>query len=256
MYNLLFRLNGLPMDNRTKRLLYLIERDFGGSQTKFAQAINRSNAQVNALVKERKPIGDALALNIERTLELGIGWFDIPITKINDQETQIKNAGDSNNIDNIQSSIGLIESADATIPLNKNEVELPFYTDIRLKANNGFAEDIQNYNNQKLRFSRLALSKNNINPSYAICILADGNSMEPAIPNGATVGINCEDKILRDDMLYAINHNGLLKIRILRKKSSSSVLLQSYNTNAYPDEEVNLEDISIIGRIFWWSAFI
>lgn len=45
------------MNNRTKRLLYLIEKDFGGSQTKFARAINRSNAQVNALVRERKPIG-------------------------------------------------------------------------------------------------------------------------------------------------------------------------------------------------------
>lgn len=244
------------MDNRTKRLLYLIERDFEGSQTKFARAINRSNAQVNALVKERKPIGDALALNIEKTLNLGIGWFDIPIEKIEDQETQIENVANSNGTVNSQSSIGLIESADTTIPLDRTEVELPLYTDIRLKAKNGFTEDIQNYNNQKLRFSRLTLSKNNINPSYAICILADGNSMAPAIPNGAAVGINCEDKILRDDILYAINHNGLLKIRILRKKSSNSVLLQSYNTNAYPDEEVNLEDIIIIGRVFWWSAFI
>lgn len=256
MYNLPFELNGLPMDNRTKRLLYLIERDFGGSQTKFARAINRSNAQVNALVRERKPIGDALALNIEKTLNLSIGWFDIPIGNIQDQETQITNAADSSSMNNSQSSIGLIESANETIPLDRNEVELPFYTDIRLSANNGFAEDIKNYNNQKLRFSRHSLSKNNINPAHAVCILADGNSMKPAILDGAIVGINCEDKIIRDDKLYAISHDGLLKIRVLRKKSSNRILLQSYNTNAYPAEEVNLEEISIIGRIFWWSVFI
>ena len=49
MYHLIFELIGLAMNNRTKRLLYLIERDFEGSQTKFARAINRSNTQVNAL---------------------------------------------------------------------------------------------------------------------------------------------------------------------------------------------------------------
>ena len=58
------------MNNRTKRLLYLIERDFEGSQTKFARAINRSNTQVNALVRERKSIGDVLALHIAKTLNL------------------------------------------------------------------------------------------------------------------------------------------------------------------------------------------
>ena len=80
--------------------------------------------------------------------------------------------------------------------------------------------------------------------------------MAPIIPDGAIIGINCEDKILRDDKLYAINHDGLLKIRILRKKTSNKILLQSYNTNSYLNEEIGLKDINIIGRIFWWSVFL
>lgn len=234
------------MNNRTKRLLYLIEMVFGGSQTKFARAINRSNAQVNALVRERKPIGDALALNIERTL----------IEKIEDQVNQITNKTGTNDIHYI--SVGLMKMAEENILLNKDEdeVDLPFYTDIRLSPRNGFSEDIQNYNNQKLRFSRHILSKNNINPEYAFCLEVEGNSMAPIIPDGAIIGINCEDKILRDDKLYAINHDGLLKIRILRKKTSNKILLQSYNAISYINEEVSLKDINIIGRIFWWSVFL
>ena len=244
------------MNNRTKRLLYLIESVFGGSQTKFARAINRSNAQVNALVRERKPIGDALALNIERTLNLRIGWFDIPIEKIEDQVNQIINKTGTNDIHYI--SVGLMKMAEENILLNKDEdeVNLPFYTDIRLSPRNGFSEDIQNYNNQKLRFSRHILSKNNINPEYAFCLEVEGNSMAPIIPDGAIIVINCEDKILRDDKLYAINHDGLLKIRILRKKTSNKILLQSYNAISYINEEVSLKDINIIGRIFWWSVFL
>lgn len=151
-----------------------------------------------------------------------------------------------------------MKMAEENILLNKDEdeVDLPFYTDIRLSPKNGFSEDIQNFNNQKLRFSRHILSKNNINPEYAFCLEVEGNSMAPIIPDGAIIGINCEDKILRDDKLYAINHDGLLKIRILRKKTSNKILLQSYNTNSYLNEEIGLKDINIIGRIFWWSVFL
>ena len=96
MYHLIFELIGLAMNNRTKRLLYLIERDFEGSQTKFARAINRSNTQVNALVRERKSIGDVLALHIAKTLNLHFKWFAIPIEKIENQVNQITNKTGTN----------------------------------------------------------------------------------------------------------------------------------------------------------------
>jgi phage repressor protein C with HTH and peptisase S24 domain len=249
------------MNNRTLKLRYLIERDFGGSQVDFAKAINRKASQVNALVKGGeakggKNLGDALALYIERTLGLVIGWFDEPI----DGENSLSkpNKTDNKVLDREAglSGVGFVEAFDESSDLLDWEVEVPFYTDIYLSAGNGFSADIQDYNSLRLRFSTDMLRRYNINPNYAVCIAADGDSMEPVIPDGAIVGINTGDKTLRDDKLYAINHDGLLRIKTLRKLPSNKLLIQSYNKTLYPNEEVSMEDISIIGRIFWWSVFI
>ena len=236
------------MEKRTKKLLYLIEKEFGGSQVKFAKAIERSTTQVNALVKGRKVIGDALALYIERKLGLGVGWFDKAFGEV--EQVPLENTCLPT------SEIHPVGVFEDNCELADDEVEIPFFTDVRLSAGHGFSADLQEIPNQSIRFSIAALRSKNINPSYAICIYADGESMEPVIPDGAVVGINLQDKILRDDKLYAINHDGLLRIKILRKRPSNKVLLQSYNTSLYPDEEVELDEISIIGRVFWWSVFL
>lgn len=236
------------MEKRTKKLLYLIEKEFGGSQVKFAKAIERSTTQVNALVKGRKVIGDALALYIERKLGLGVGWFDKAFGEV--EQVPLENTCLPTSE---MRPVGVFED---NCELADGEVEIPFFTDVRLSAGHGFSADLQELPDQSIRFSIAALRSKSINPSYAICIYADGESMEPVIPDGAIVGINLQDKILRDDKLYAINHDGLLRIKILRKRPSNKVLLQSYNTSLYPDEEVELDEISIIGRVFWWSVFL
>ncbi|SCC08753.1 MULTISPECIES: S24 family peptidase [Snodgrassella] len=249
------------MNNRTLKLRYLIERDFGGSQVEFAKAIKRKAAQVNALVKGGeakggKNLGDALALYIERTLGLVIGWFDEPIEGDNSLSKSNETVNKALGRELGSSRVGFVEAFDESSDLFDWEVEVPFYTDICLSAGNGFSADIQDYNNLRLRFSADMLRRYNVNPNYAVCIAADGDSMEPVIPDGAIVGINTGDKTLRDDKLYAINHDGLLRIKTLRKLPSNKILIQSYNKALYPNEEVGMEDISIIGRIFWWSVFI
>lgn len=249
------------MNNRTLKLRYLIERDFGGSQVEFAKAIKRKPAQVNALVKGGeakggKNLGDALALYVERTLGLGVGWFDKSIENKDDPTMYSQSDSKILGTKTAMPSVVLVDAFDESSGLLDGEVEVPFYVDICLSAGNGFSADIQDYNNLRLRFSSDMLRRYNVNPKHAVCISADGDSMEPVIPDGAIVGINTGDKTLRDDKLYAINHDGLLRIKILRKLPSNKILIQSYNKTLYPNEEVSIEDINIIGRIFWWSVFI
>ncbi len=231
--------------NRRDKILYLINNLFDGSQIKFANAIKRSPAQVNQWVTNRRVVGDALALHIERALNLPSGWLD------KDEDNQIKNN---------QSNAFYIgapkEAYDDSCPLGNDEVEVPFYTDISLSAGNGFVSDIQDFNNMKMRFSLTMLNKKGINPKHVVCIGADGDSMEPAIPDGAIVGINTADTQIRDGKLYAINHDGLLRIKVLKKRPGNKILIQSYNSNSYPDEEIDASAISVIGKIFWWSVLL
>lgn len=150
--------------------------------------------------------------------------------------------------------IGTVDAWDSRTPLADDDVEVPFFKEIHLAAGNGFADDIADYNGYKLRFSKSTLRRHGINPADVVCVSADGNSMEPVFPDGATLGINTADKTIKDGKIYAINHGGLLRTKILQKLPDNKIRIKSYNIAEFDDEEADLSDITIIGRVFWWSV--
>lgn len=150
--------------------------------------------------------------------------------------------------------LGRIAEWDSNTPLSDDDCEAPLYKEIKLSAGNGFADDIEDYNGYKLRFSKSTLRRHGINPADVVCVTADGDSMEPVFPSGATLGINTADKVIKDGKIYAINHGGLLRTKILHKLPENKVRIRSYNQSEYPDEEASLDDLSVIGRVFWWSV--
>ncbi|HDR1156729.1 TPA: helix-turn-helix transcriptional regulator [Pasteurella multocida] len=150
--------------------------------------------------------------------------------------------------------IGSFDLWDRNTPLHDDEVEVPFLKDIRFAAGNGFSDDIMDYNNFKLRFSKATLRKQGVQYDNAVCITADGDSMEPVIPDGATVGIDRGNTTIKDGKIYAINHGGLLRIKILHKMPNEQVRIRSYNPDSAPEEVVDLKEITILGKVFWWSV--
>lgn len=150
--------------------------------------------------------------------------------------------------------IGSFDLWDRHTPLHDDEVEVPFLKDIHFAAGNGFSDDIMDYNNFKLRFSKATLRKQGVQYDNAVCITADGDSMEPVIPDGATVGIDRGNTTIKDGKIYAINHGGLLRIKILHKMPNEQVRIRSYNPDSAPEEMVDLNEITILGKVFWWSV--
>ncbi|MFC1070837.1 helix-turn-helix transcriptional regulator [Pasteurella multocida] len=150
--------------------------------------------------------------------------------------------------------IGSFDLWDRHTPLHDDEVEVPFLKDIHFAAGNGFSDDIMDYNNFKLRFSKATLRKQGVQYDNAVCITADGDSMEPVIPDGATVGIDRGNTTIKDGKIYAINHGGLLRIKILHKMPNEQVRIRSYNPDSAPEEVVDLNEITILGKVFWWSV--
>lgn len=150
--------------------------------------------------------------------------------------------------------LGRIAEWDSNTPLSDDDCEAPLYKEIKLSAGNGFADDIEDYNGYKLRFSKSTLRRHGINPADVVCVTADGDSMEPVFPDGATLGINTADKVIKDGKIYAVNHGGLLRTKILQKLPDNKIRIKSYNSEAYPDEEADAGDMNVIGRVFWWSV--
>ncbi len=145
---------------------------------------------------------------------------------------------------------------DHTTVLHKDEVEIPFYSEIEHSAGNGRQFDGQ-HAGKWLHFSKSTLKKRNILVENASCITISGNSMSPILPNGTTIGVDSGSTAIKDGEIYAINHDGVLRVKIIYQHPTGGIRLRSYNLEEYPDESYardTLGEIRIIGRIFWYSV--
>lgn len=133
------------------------------------------------------------------------------------------------------------------------DIHIPFYKDVQLSAGYG-AHEFEDYEGRTIRFSRDTLREVNVSPKDAVCVTVKGDSMEPVFKNGATVGIDLSRKKIIDGDVYAINNDGLLQMKRLKHKSGSVITVESYNREEYPAFDVPMEQVEIIGRIFWYST--
>jgi len=154
--------------------------------------------------------------------------------------------------------IGGFETWDRNSPLGEDEVEIPFYMEVELAAGAGVT-DIREYYGPKLRFAKSTLRRQGISAADAVCVKVNGNSMEPVLPHGSTVGVDTSHTDIVDGKMYAINHDGMLRVKMLYKLPGGGIRLRSYNIDEWPDEQINseqLKHIKIIGKVFWYSVLI
>lgn len=152
-----------------------------------------------------------------------------------------------------------IETWDDETPLDSDEVEIPFYKEVEVSAGTGSAVMLET-NGRKLRFGKRTLQRKNVNPDSAGCVPVKGNSMEPVLPDGSTVGVNTDAKTVVDGKMYALDHDGLLRVKLLYRQPGGGLRLRSYNASEYPDEHYDAgyanEHIRIIGQVFWYSVLL
>ncbi|CAH0236134.1 HTH-type transcriptional regulator PrtR [Rahnella aquatilis] len=130
---------------------------------------------------------------------------------------------------------------------------MPFLKDIELAAGDGSYCD-EDYNGYKIRFSKATLRRVGAQAENVICFPARGKSMEPVIPDGTTVAIDCANKKINDGDLYAIATDGMKRIKQLYRRPGGIVVIRSFNRDEYSDEEVLEPNLEIIGRMFWSST--
>ncbi|OCG02262.1 XRE family transcriptional regulator [Gilliamella sp. wkB112] len=218
-------------------------KNSGMSQHQLAEKVKISQPAIQKLLSgksgtSRKIVEIANALNVD------LLWLTkgTPTTKTNRNQSNA-------------TMLGAIDEWDSKTPLADDEVEVPFYKDVRLSAGDGFADDIEDYNGYKLRLSRSTMRKYGIDKDCAVCLTVYGDSMEPVFRDGSTVGIDQADTLIRDGKIYAINHDGLLRIKILERLPGNQVKIRSYNPG-YEDEIVSQDEITVLGRVWWQSSIL
>lgn len=197
-------------------------------------------------------LGDELARRIETAEKLPKGFLD-------NVQGQSRIAEPAPRADH--SELRDIALWDDTTPVGDDEVSVPFLKEVELAAGSGRFV-IEESENSFLRFAKHNLRQNGVQFSNAKCVTVRGNSMIPVLRDGATVGVNTginSVSEVTDGDLYAINHNGQLRVKQLYRLPSG-VRLRSFNRDEHPDEDYTFnqiqdEQISILGHVFWWGMY-
>lgn len=129
----------------------------------------------------------------------------------------------------------------------------PFLKDFAFIGGAG-CEEGSDYNNFRLPFGKSTLRRLGVQIENVFCCTLEGDSMWPRIPDGATIAIDKGRNTIKDGDIYAFVQGGLYRVKYLYKLPGGRVRIRSHNEEEHPEETASLEDIQIIGRVFWVST--
>lgn len=228
------------------------------TQAEFAAACGTAPSVISLIVSPnpKRNLGSSLARKIELATGLESGWMD---TYHPGLPTNSK-AGSNQPVEPNATLLGGLDVWDDDTPLDEDEVYVPFLKEVELSAGQGRTV-VEQSSTRKLRFGRLTLRRQNVQPSEAVCVTVDGDSMEPVLPNGSTVGVNQGCTTVVDGKMYALNHGGQLRVKLLYRLPGGGIRLRSYNREDHADEEYTPAEmiekqILIIGKVFWYSVLV
>lgn len=155
-------------------------------------------------------------------------------------------------------ALGYIAPWDDDTPLDDDEVEIPLLKEVRVAAGSGQISE-EFFSGKKIRMGKYTLRHRGVNPDDAVCVTVAGNSMEPALPDGSTVGMDMAQTSIKDGKVYVIKHDGELRVKQVYRRPGGGIRLRSFNQAEHPDEEYTPEqmldkDIRVVGKVFWSSV--
>lgn len=251
-------------DFRRLRLKQILAERFNGSSSKLAEAALVSPSYLSRMLApadspHSRNIGEKMARGLEAALELPEGVLDLPIydSKVEKTEKGLRVVGYGPSTGPSPQPnaeyVGMISVWDDDTPVEEDEVEVPFLREVELAAGSGKTY-IEETSRWKLRFGKYTLRRKGVQPENAVCVVVRGNSMEPILPDGSTVGVDRGATNIVDGKVYALKDDGMLRVKTLYRLPGGMVRLRSYNRDEYSDEDRPLDSIEIIGRVFWSSV--
>lgn len=221
----------------------------------FAKGMGVDPQHVNNWFKRGVP--KARIFEVADTLGVDPRWLADGISQSPEHNQAPAGRGESDGADDA-SMLEPLHPWDSNTPLDPDEVEVPLYKEVEIAAGGGRTA-VRALEGRKLRFSYATLRAAGVDPANAFCATVSGDSMTPLINHGATIGVDKGSTTIIDGEIYALEHDGMLRVKILHRLPGGSIRLRSYNSDEFPDEVYTPEQaaeqsIRILGWVFWWSV--
>lgn len=210
---------------RRERLRRLIGDEYGGNTSRFGQLIGKSQSQLSATLSSKKGFGEKLARQIEAAIGLPKGWLD--------------RADDFKNVEE-QAPEGFVAVRRVRIKLSAGVI--------------GWAVECHQDEAPPLFFRREWFESRGFRPDQLVAVKIEGRSMEPGLYEGDTIVINKGDTAIVDGEVFAVNYEGELVIKRLRR-DSGEWFLSSDNPDKrrYGDKRCG-ESVEILGRVVYKNS--
>ncbi|MNQ81171.1 helix-turn-helix transcriptional regulator [Pseudomonas sp. A-B-19] len=245
-----------------KKMRIQVLRDLMGEKTQkeFADQYNLDASYLSQLLNGHRSLGEKAAANLEAKIGLVEGTLTAPSVSMRAPTSRAPQTPENEIVQSNAEYLGPIDVWDDATPLDDDEVYVPFLKEVELSAGSGRTAVHQSHK-QKLRFGKMTLRRQNVQANEAVCVTVNGNSMEPVLPHGSTVGVDQGCTTITDGKMYALNHGGQLRVKTLYRLPGGGIRMRSYNREEHPDEEYSATDllkneIIVIGKVFWYSVLL
>lgn len=250
-----------------KNLFLAKKKELKLSQERAGHAIGKegiTGAAVNHYLNGVNPLNASVASDFARLLQVSVDEFSPRLAaEIRAMAVPLSEAIKNTQLDGFHPAdsaelLGPISVWDDGTPLEDDEVAVPLLKDVEVAAGAGRSAD-EFKTSKKIRLGKYTLRNQGVQFDQAVCVTVRGNSMEPALPDGSTVGVNLGNKSIKDGKVYVITHSGELRVKAIYRLPGGGIRLRSYNQSEHPDEEYTQEEmadrgISILGKVFWSSV--
>lgn len=238
-------------ERRRLRLIELRETRCNGKAAELAKAIGRDASYVSRMLYPegkagKKRIADDMMEVIEKAFGLPRGWLDQ--SSDTDEIVAALQSG------NLRASIGLgpaiqtplrpvvVVESDDQVP--EGMIVVPRYT---VKASAGHGEPVLEIDMEgQPNYCRSGWAqRNGYKPDGLFSIVAIGDSMEPTIPNGASLIVHRQQEIV-NGKVHVICRGDECYVKRLFKQMDGSVLVRSDNQAVYKDALVQPDDSDVL----------
>ncbi|UVJ43483.1 transcriptional regulator [Pseudomonas sp. LS1212] len=112
---------------------------------------------------------------------------------------------------------------------------------------------------RSIRLPLAALHTLGVDPAQAYCLRMPDDSLGEKLQRGASLAIDRRMTRIVEGEIYALLHNGLLRVKYLSPLPAGAVLLRSHNETEHPEEIISAQDIQsqrlqVLGWVFWWAT--
>lgn len=138
------------------------------------------------------------------------------------------------------------------------DIELPVYKETAI-APGSYKTHVIEEPGHVVRLPKSHLESLEIAHADAVCLHMIGNSMGEKIEDGSILAIDRGLTQIIDGEIYAIEHDGMLRIKYLHRMPGNALRLRSFNRDEHPDEffnaeQIDIQNIRVLGWVFWWST--